>query len=48
VKLTQNGETVTEEYFRGVMMNVCGIVDYYKGSPQIKLLTLADAEITAQ
>ena len=48
VKLTQNGETVTEEYFRGVTMNVCGIVDYYKGAPQIKLLTLADAEITAQ
>lgn len=48
VKLTLNGETVTEEYFRGVTMNVCGIVDYYKGAPQIKLLTLADAEITAQ
>ena len=48
VKLTQNGEAVTEEYFRGVTMNVCGIVDYYKGAPQIKLLTLADAEITAQ
>lgn len=48
VRLTLNGETVTEEYFRGVTMNVCGIVDYYKGAPQIKLLTLADAEITAQ
>jgi len=48
VKLTQGGETVAEEYFRGVTMNVCGIVDYYKGAPQIKLLTLADAEITAQ
>lgn len=48
VRLTLNGETVTEDYFRGVTMNVCGIVDYYKGAPQIKLLTLADAEITAQ
>lgn len=48
VKLTLDGETVTEEYFRGVTMNVCGIVDYYKGAPQIKLLSLADAEITAQ
>ena len=45
VKLTQDGETVTEEYFAGKTINVQGIFTYYKDAPQLKLFTLADAEI---
>ncbi|MBR5055780.1 MAG: hypothetical protein IKX03_01135 [Bacteroidales bacterium] len=45
VVLTQQGELVTESYFRGKTMNVTGIVEIYEGSPQIKLFTLSDAEI---
>ncbi|MBR6934985.1 MAG: thermonuclease family protein [Clostridia bacterium] len=45
VKLTLDGETVTEEYFAGKTINVQGIFTYYKDAPQLKLFTLADAEI---
>ena len=45
VKLTKDGDTVTEEYFLGKTINVRGVVTYYDGAPQIKLFTLADAEI---
>ncbi|MBO4326796.1 MAG: thermonuclease family protein [Clostridia bacterium] len=45
VKLTLDGETVTEDYFAGKTMNVQGIFTYYQGSPQLKLFTLADVEI---
>lgn len=45
VKLTKDGETVTEEYFQGKTLNVQGIYTVYEGKPQIKLCTLTDAEI---
>ncbi|MBO4326445.1 MAG: thermonuclease family protein [Clostridia bacterium] len=45
VKLTLDGETVTEDYFMGKTMNVQGIFTFYQGSPQLKLFTLADVEI---
>lgn len=45
VKLTKDGDTVTEEYFLGKTINVRGVVTYYDGAPQIKLFTLADADI---
>ena len=43
--LTQDGETVTEDYFKGKTLNVTGVVEFYENSPQIKLFTLSDAEI---
>ncbi len=45
VVLTKDGETVTEEYFRGKTLTVTGVVEYYEGKAQLKLLSLADAEI---
>ena len=45
VRLTVDGEVVTESYFQGKTINVNGVIDYYQGNPQIKLFTLTDAEI---
>lgn len=45
VKLTKDGETVTEGYFLGKNINVRGVVEMYEGAPQIKLFTLADVEV---
>jgi DNA/RNA endonuclease YhcR with UshA esterase domain len=45
VRLTVDGEVVTESYFQGKTINVNGVIDYYQGSPQVKLFTLTDAEI---
>jgi len=47
VKLTLDGETVTSDYFIGKTMSVNGIVEYYNGAPQLKLLSLADADFIA-
>ena len=45
VRLTLDGEVVTESYFQGKTISVNGVIDYYEGNPQVKLFTLADAEI---
>ena len=44
VKLTLDGQMVTEDYFQGKTMNVCGVIEFYEGTPQIKVFTLADVE----
>lgn len=46
VKLTNDdGETVTEDYFRGKTISCNGISTTFNGNPQLKLFTLADCEI---
>ena len=45
VRLTQDGKTVTEEYFSGKTISVNGISTTYNGKPQLKLFTLADCEV---
>ena len=45
VKLTLDGETVTEDYFKGKTISVNGISTTYNGNPQLKLFTLGDCEI---
>jgi micrococcal nuclease len=42
VVLQKDGELVTEEYFAGKTMDVCGIITQYEGKPQLKLFTLGD------
>ena len=45
VVLTLNGETVTEDYFKGkTISRIKGIVDYYEGEAQLKLFTTSDVE----
>lgn len=45
VRLTLDGQTVTEDYFRDkTLQSVVGIVEYYNDKPQIKLFTLSDVE----
>ncbi|MBQ8408093.1 MAG: thermonuclease family protein [Clostridia bacterium] len=38
----ENGKLVTEEYFKGKVIDVRGIVDYFDGSYQIKVFSLKD------
>jgi micrococcal nuclease len=40
----ESGETVTESRFASKTVSVTGIVEYYEGSAQLKLLTLADCD----
>ena len=40
--LAIEGELVTEEYFDGHVISVVGVIEYYEGSPQIKLISLSD------
>ena len=45
VVLTLDGETVTEEYFKGkTISRIKGIIEYYEGEPQLKLFTTSDVE----
>lgn len=48
VRLTLDGETVRDEYFLGKTFDFSGVVTFYKGAPQIKLITLADAELISE
>ena len=48
VKLTLDGETVTEDYFMNKTLNVNGVVTFFNGNPQLKLFTLSDCEIISQ
>ncbi|MBQ9978622.1 MAG: thermonuclease family protein [Clostridia bacterium] len=41
----ENGDLVTEEYFDGKTIDVKGLVGYYNGQYQIKLLTLKDVVV---
>ena len=41
----ESGKTITEEYFLGKTIDVKGIVDYFSGDYQIKVLTLKDITI---
>ncbi|MBE6697107.1 MAG: thermonuclease family protein [Ruminococcaceae bacterium] len=41
----ENGALVTEEYFAGKTIDVKGLVDYFSGSYQIKVLSLANITI---
>lgn len=41
----QDGKLVTEEYFAGKTIDVKGLVDYYNGTYQIKVLSLANMNI---
>ncbi len=41
----QDGKLVTEEYFAGKTIDVKGLVDYFSGSYQIKVLSLANINI---
>ena len=45
VKLTLEGQTVTEEYFSGKTIDCTGIATTFNGKPQLKLFTLADCII---
>lgn len=45
VKLTLEGQTVTEEYFSGKTIDCTGIATTFNGKPQLKLFTLADCVI---
>ena len=41
----ENGKLVTEEYFAGKTIDVKGLVDYFSGTYQIKVLSLANINI---
>lgn len=41
----QEGKLVTEEYFAGKTIDVKGLVDYFNGSYQIKVLSLANINV---
>lgn len=43
--LIENGAKITEDYFKGKTIDVKGVVDYYNGSYQIRLLSLNDVVI---
>ena len=43
--LYDNGELVTQDRFEGETISVNGIVDYFKGSYQIKVLSVKDIDI---
>ena len=40
VLLDENGKLITEDYFLGKTIDVKGMVDYFKGSYQIKVFSL--------
>jgi DNA/RNA endonuclease YhcR with UshA esterase domain len=41
----ENGDLITSKAYSGKMLNVRGIVDYYSGSYQIKVLSASDITI---
>jgi DNA/RNA endonuclease YhcR with UshA esterase domain len=43
--LIKDGQKVTESYFQGKTIDVKGLVGYYDGSYQIKLLSLDDVVV---